>query len=182
MKRWLALAVVFLTMSVSAHADEASKRAKVEQLMAAMNMERTITDAMAAIRAQVSQAMQAMPGMNQATPEQKKLIENFQGQVNKLVDEATSWKVLGPQYVDLYAQIYTEDEIEGILAFYQSPAGKAMVAKTPELTSKGMVISQRMMADLQPKIGVLLQQFLEQVNNLENIAPKPKPAPATKKN
>ncbi|HEY4357406.1 MAG TPA: DUF2059 domain-containing protein [Acidobacteriaceae bacterium] len=182
MKRWLVLAVVFLTMSLAAHADEASKRAKAAQLMVAMNMERTMTDAMAAIRGQVNQAMQSMPGMGQTTPEQKKLIDNFQGQVNKLVDAATSWKVLEPQYVDLYAQIYTEQEIDGILAFYQSPAGKALVAKTPELTAKGMVISQRMMADLQPQINALLQQFLQQIDGLEHVAPSSKPAPAAHKN
>jgi len=182
MKRWLALAVVLLTMSMSAHADEASKRAKVEQLFVAMNLERSMNDMMAAVRKQVNQAMQSMPGMDQTTPAQKKLIDNFQGQVNKLVDEATSWKALEPQYADLYAQTYTEEEIDGILAFYQSPAGKAMIAKTPELTSKGMAISQHMMGDLQPKINALLEQFMQQIGDLEHVAPQSKPAPATKKN
>ena len=182
MKRWLVLAVVFLTISVSAHADEASKRAKAEQLLTAMHVERTMSDMMAAIRTQVSHALQSTPGMDQITPEQRKLMDTYQAQINKLVDDAMSWKVLGPQYADLYAQTYTEEEIDGILAFYQSPAGKAMVAKTPELTTKSLAISQQMMADLQPKMSALVQQFIQQMNDLEHAGTPVKPPAPAKKN
>lgn len=34
----------------------------------------------------------------------------------------------------VYAQVYSEDELRGILSFYKSQAGKAMIAKSPQLT------------------------------------------------
>ena len=34
---------------------------------------------------------------------------------------------------DAYARTYSEEEMEGIIAFYKSPAGQAMLAKAPQL-------------------------------------------------
>jgi len=43
-----------------------------------------------------------------------------------------------PLYVDLYDEAFSDQEIEGILAFYDSAAGLAMIAKQPLIASKMM--------------------------------------------
>lgn len=42
----------------------------------------------------------------------------------------------------LMADVYTTEELEGLLAFYQSPAGQAMLEKQPLLMEKSMLIGQ----------------------------------------
>jgi hypothetical protein len=56
----------------------------------------------------------------------------------KIVDRAIS--ILMPKLIErvtvVYAGVYSEQELTDILAFYKSPAGKAMVAKQPEAMAK----------------------------------------------
>ncbi len=53
----------------------------------------------------------------------------------------------------VYTESFTEDELDKILAFYDTPVGKKMVAITPELTKKGMEIGQAWGMELQPLIA-----------------------------
>jgi hypothetical protein len=48
----------------------------------------------------------------------------------------------------VYAETYSEEELTGILAFYRSPAGQAMLKKTPVLAGK----MGAAMAELQPEM------------------------------
>lgn len=57
----------------------------------------------------------------------------------------------------VYTESFTEEELDKILAFYDTPVGKKMVAVTPELTKKGMEIGQAWGAELQPLMAKYLQ-------------------------
>jgi hypothetical protein len=74
-----------------------------------------------------SGAMQQMFGVT-LTPEQTKESEELQGKLATILASALSWEKLKPIYVKLYADTYTEQEMDGIIAFYKSPAGEAMLA------------------------------------------------------
>ena len=61
-------------------ADEASKRAKVQDLFVTMHMERTMNQLMNMVMKQTRQMTNGMPGMDQMTAEQKKsFTEKFSG-------------------------------------------------------------------------------------------------------
>ena len=38
--------------------------------------------------------------------------------------------------IQAYTDVYTGEEIDGMLAFYRSPAGRAMVSKYPHLMTR----------------------------------------------
>lgn len=50
----------------------------------------------------------------------------------------------------VYMETYTEEEIDKILEFYNTPVGKKMVSTTPEVTKKAMEIGQVWGMELQP--------------------------------
>ena len=100
-----------------------------------------------------------MFGVLALTPAQQKLANDFQDQLMQLLGQMVSWDELEPAYVKLYAQSFTEDEIDGMLAFYKSPAGIAMVKKTPQLMTEANQIVQQRMVALQPKLQALMQDF-----------------------
>ncbi len=52
----------------------------------------------------------------------------------------------------VYMDTYTEEELNQILAFYDTPIGKKMVATTPEITKRAMEIGQVWGMELQPLI------------------------------
>jgi hypothetical protein len=92
-------------------------------------------------------------------PEQKARFDAFQKQLFTFIETQLSWKSLEPDYVELYSQTFTEEEIDAMIAFYKSPAGQSMIAKTPELTQKSSVLVQKKMITLIPQMQKMVQDF-----------------------
>ncbi|GAA4320755.1 hypothetical protein GCM10023115_47960 [Pontixanthobacter gangjinensis] len=70
---------------------------------------------------------------------------------------ATSTEDLYAKLAAVYTESFTEQELDKILAFYDTPVGKKMVAITPELTKKGMEIGQAWGMELQPMMAKYMQ-------------------------
>lgn len=162
MKKHLGWVLLLCTLSLSARADDVSKRAKVEELFTVMKLSEMTERMTAAVRQQIDTALRSTPGMQQITPAQKQLLADYENRSMALANASVGWKALEPEMIDLYASTYTEQEIDGILAFYKSPVGQALLAKTPELTTKSLQITQTKLVALQPKMNELMQDFMRQ--------------------
>lgn len=180
MKRFVAAAMLCCAVAVPARADEASKRAKVEELFRVIKINQMTDQIIGSVQKQMANMTRSMPNANSLTPEQKKLLADYQTKVMGLVNETVGWKELEPQMVQLYSSTYSEGEIDGILAFYKGPVGQAMLAKTPELTQKSMELSQGKLAALQPKVQAMSQEFAKQFQAAAAPAPAPAGAGASK--
>src|SRR5258708_5699631 len=145
--------VCTLLFAPLAFADQASKSAKIEELLAAMNIEAQQKEMLGQIQQLVtSQVKSQIPSPTDAAQ-----LEDLQKKMFALIGEETSWQKMRPVFVKVYGDTYTEPEIDGILAFYKSPAGKAMVEKQPMLTSKMMTNMQAQMGEIMTKIQKLVQ-------------------------
>ncbi len=174
MRRYVAVLLMVLAVGCCcARADEASKRAKAEQLFMLLHMDTMMDQLMGGVKKQVQQITESMPGADQATPEQKKQITDFQQRVMDLVNQKIGWKALEPDFINLYASTYTEEELDGIVAFYKSPVGQKMMEKTPELMTKSTQITQQRMSELQPQLNQMVQDFMKSMATSMG-----KPAPA----
>ncbi len=173
MRRSVAVLLMLTMGFCSARADEASKRAKAEQLFLLLHMDTMMDQLMSGVKKQVQQITQSMPGADQATPEQKKQIADFQQRVMDLVNQKIGWKALEPDFITLYSSTYTEEELDGIITFYKSAVGQKMMEKTPELMTKSTQIAQQKMSELQPQLNQMVQDFMKQM-----AASMGKPAPA----
>lgn len=181
MKRCVAVLLVLLALGcATARADDASRRAKAEELFATLHMDQTMAQLMKLVMAQVQQSVNSVPGAENMTADQKAKVADFQKRVAALVSEKVGWKALEPDFVDLYATTYTEEELDGILAFYKSPVGQKMLEKTPELMARGVQISQRRMAELQPQLNQMLEDFMKQIAADASKPPAATSAPARK--
>lgn len=70
----------------------------------------------------------------------------------------------------IYKQEFTEEEINNIVAFYQTPAGKKALEKAPLLASKGLEIAQREINN--SKSNGVMDELQKEVNKLiEGIDP-----------
>ncbi|MGH7995485.1 MAG: DUF2059 domain-containing protein [Opitutaceae bacterium] len=69
-------------------------------------------------------------------------------QVAKIASDVrreVSWNRFRSVFVQVYSETFTQPEIDGMIAFYQTAAGKAFVEKTP-------LVMQRAMALMRPRI------------------------------
>jgi hypothetical protein len=163
-RRTLALTSLFLTLAVStAFADDASKAAKVEEFFKLAQLDDVLRQALGQVRAQMQSGIsQQILGEKPLSPEEKKQVEDFQNKLNDLIADALSWENLKPGYVKIYVDAFTEEQIDGIVAFYKSPPGQAMVAKTSTLLTKGTALAQEKIVAAQPAIQKLVKEFIAQ--------------------
>jgi hypothetical protein len=87
----------------------------------------------------------------------------FQNRLMKKVFDVMSWQVMEPEYVKLFADVYTEEELKAIVAFFKSPAGQSMLQKQPELLQKSMRLSQQKMQAVMPEIQQMIRDFSQEM-------------------
>lgn len=98
---------------------------------------------------------QALQGKS-LTPEIRKVVEGGQAKSMALLNDKLKWEAFEPTFVEIYQSMLTQDEVDGIVAFYKTPAGQAMIQKMPQLMQTS---GQR----LQQQLGPLMQQ-LQQIS------------------
>jgi len=135
-----------------ARADEASKNAKIEEMMKLTNTDRMIQQTFDQVKAMASTQFNQM---DMPAGEQKASRE-FEERILSLMQER--FAKARPMLVKVYADTYTEEEVDGIVTFYKSPAGQAMLQKMPLLIQRSMAFSQQMVSDLMPEIQKMTKE------------------------
>jgi hypothetical protein len=153
------LAGTLVLALTTARGDDASKMAKVHEFFRLAKLDQLSAHAMDQVMTQMSSgAMQQIAGTKLREDDQKRLDE-FSGKVRQLVNRAMGWQALEPQYAKLYADAYTEQQLDDLIAFYKSPTGQVMVAKTPMLMRESSAIAQQQMVTLIPEFQNLLKEY-----------------------
>jgi hypothetical protein len=150
-----------------ASADPAVVKA-TRDMFEAMKVREMMTNMMAQMAQQMPAqgrmaAASAINGNPNLTPQQKaeqlkKADEDIQKStagMQRVFSDPTLVDDMIAEMVPLYAETYTLDEIRQLTAFYASPLGQKMQARMPELMSRSMQISQRVMM---PRIQKALAQ------------------------
>jgi hypothetical protein len=151
MKRITMLFALVLCLPLAAHADDASMRAKAKELIELVHTDRMVEQGTSSIMGQVYAAGEGVVGPNPTFERQAKFDE-FRKQVADKIDTELGWKAMEPAFIDTYIKIYTEDELNAIVAFMKSPAGAAYLEKTPQVTAQANKVIQSKMATLQPEL------------------------------
>src|SRR5579863_7270958 len=129
-------------------ADEASKSAKIEEMMRLTHADKTIQQFVE----QIKTMQMAQIGKMDIPSGERAAADEMQQKIMALVSDRLRWEKVKPAFVKLYADTYTEEEIGAIVEFYRSPAGKAMLEKMPQLMQRSMAVGQQLTGDLAPEI------------------------------
>lgn len=169
-------ALCLLAAPLSAHADDTTKRAKIDEVFTLLHLDALMQQMSSLAQQQAKANMQTMaPNTDAAT---KAKADEFMAKMFNLINQELSWKSLEPEMAKIYSDNFTEAQIDDILVFYRSPTGKAMVEKLPQLTQQSMQIAQQRMADLEPKMKALADEMSREMPTPPSSS---QPAPAAKK-
>jgi hypothetical protein len=69
-----------------------------------------------------------------------------------------SWATLEPQMIQAYSQTFSQEEIDGMINFYATPIGQAVLSKTPALMQSVSAITQERMKTMLPKLQDIAKQ------------------------
>ena len=138
-------------------ADEASKKAKAAELLDLMNGRQIVDQVFASVKQMIA-AQTRQLGQD---PKSAETAKELNDRVMALMQKRFNWDDMRPEYEKIYAESFSEAELDGIVNFYKSPTGKAMIEKMPVLMQKSMVIAQSKMKDLGPEIEKMVRDTLD---------------------
>ena len=81
------------------------------------------------------------------------------------------WSALEPRFIEIYQASFTQAEVDGMLAFYRSPAGQAVIAKMPGAMQRTMVVMQELMNGMMPRLRELRAQALDRLKATREKTP-----------
>lgn len=100
---------------------------------------------------------QAIP--KPVTPEMQQAIDKFRVGMLQTIKEELSWEKMHPVYVQIYQESFTQDDIDGLINFYASPAGQSFVEKMPIVMQKSMSLMQARMGPIMQRMQAQIKQF-----------------------
>ena len=103
--------------------------------------------------------------------EKKKMAESFLNKYKNIVKEEFSWKKMMPDYIRIYRETFTEEELQSLIAFYESPTGKMFIRKMPLIMDKTSDIMRQKMVSILSRMNTALGESM-------NLAPQDKSLPA----
>jgi len=148
--RTLFAAAIASTIAVSlasnATADTKSHRKAAEDLLTAMGVEAQMTKA---IDTQLDAQAKMAPQLAAMKEPMKKFFDKYMSYASMKEDLITN-----------YVDAFSEEDLKEITAFYKTPIGKKLVAKTPELTSKATELGTKRVSENQ---GELMKMLTEEM-------------------
>lgn len=85
-------------------------------------------------------------------------------QLDVIIKEEMSWKKMKPMYVEIYADTFTQEEIDDLTAFYKTPSGQSFIKKQPLVLQRTSALSQEKMNAMMGRLSGMMQQLMPEDN------------------
>lgn len=171
MRRLLSLFAVSAALAAAPCHAAPPSRDSVEALLSVVDMQKTYDGTFETMRKSMDKAFAGMPQMQSLTPEQHRRFDVAMSRMMTVMHDEMDWNKLKPEFVQMYMETFSQEDVDGLLAFYRSPAGKAMLEKMPLLMSKMMQMTQTRMQTLMPRVMATVQQAMQEPGEAPAKAP-----------
>lgn len=145
---------------------QTATESSIHELLALTNSRQLIDDMWGQVDAVMQDAMQQALAGKVPTAKQQEALDGLRTQVIALMQSEMSWERMEPLMIDMYRQTFTEEEVAGMLQFYRSPAGKAVIEKMPLVMQRSMVMMQEVMKTMVPRLQQIQAEFTEKLKSL----------------
>jgi uncharacterized protein len=137
MKKALLILITSLTLVYGAADNGAAKSA--EKLFNVMNMDSTFDKMM-------QQMADQRPEMSAAEKDA----------VIKFFNKYMSYEILKPDLITMYAEVFSEEELNDMIAFYKTPTGQKTISALPVLSQKsGQLAMERIMPHMDEMVKII---------------------------
>jgi hypothetical protein len=181
MRICLAIAALVLLGLQPACAETAKPDARpseesVRHLFEVMHTSQITDEVMSQMDANLREAMERASGGRSLNAKQQQLHDEMRAKALGMLKDELAWSRLEPQMIEVYRNTFTPEEIDGMFRFYNSPSGKAVVAKLPQATQQMMQLTQERVSALVPRIVDLQKETAQKIRDAAGPPPA-SPAP-----
>lgn len=86
------------------------------------------------------------------TPQAQRAIDAYTAKVAGIMKDELSWDNLKPLYAQLYSETLSQEDVDGMLSIFATPAGQALIVKMPALMQRIMTSMPQWMAPMMQKM------------------------------
>ena len=151
------LVLAALTFCLSTQAAPPSDQS-VNQLLQLTKVDRQMDSVFAQMEGAMKASLQRLTKGRPLSAEEQATLDQQQAKMSAIMKEELSWDKVKDQYVQAYREMFSQEEIDGLIAFYQTPAGRSLVSKQPELMKRTMTILQQRMAPMMQRIQKMSEE------------------------
>jgi hypothetical protein len=155
------LAIAVLLASFGVQAAPASQES-VEKLLSVTKSEAMMDSLYSGMDQVMRQSIEQSLQGKTITAEQRRALDAVPGKFVAVMREEMSWQKMKPQFISLYRDTFEQEEVDGMLAFYASPAGQALINKMPVVMQKSLALSQSLLQSVLPKMRVAMEEAMRE--------------------
>jgi hypothetical protein len=170
MNKLLATAMVWMLICGAAAAanNAPASDASIRQMLDLTDAQQTIAGMKGQMTAMMNMSMQNATKGQTITPERQAILDRMTANMSAVVTDILNWDDLLPIYLRTYRAAFTQDEIDGIIKFYKSPAGRAYVKKLPLLMQNLMGEMQGFIKTVQDKMLAVQKESMQELKDLKD--------------
>lgn len=152
-----------IAFSAIAAADNPPSEASIKQLLEVGQVHRLVDTMIAQMDSYMKQVMQQATQGQRITPEIQKDIDKRQAEFMAAFKEILDWSKLEPMYVRVYQKSFTQNEVDGLVAFYKTPSGQALINKMPVVMQNTLTEVQQMMQPMMQKVQRMQEDVVAEI-------------------
>jgi uncharacterized protein len=152
-RRGFALWMLIIAWPVFAN-DAPPSDVSIQELLTLTRSEELINAMKPQLNAMISASMNQVSRGNQATPERQAVIDRMRAKMIAAFDESFNFQSMQMISLRVYQATYTQDEVDGLIAFYKTPPGQALI-------NKKQLMVQNMMDEMQTLMRPVTQRMTQ---------------------
>jgi hypothetical protein len=112
-------------------ASSPASEASIKELLELGKVQKMLDSIWAQMDGLMKEAMQKATEGKPVSAKVQKHIDKLEADLMNTVKEEFSWEKMEPLYLRVYQKSLTQQEVDGMIAFYKTPAGQAVITKLP---------------------------------------------------
>ncbi len=155
----LSAVIVLSSLNAVAYADETSQKMIAEDLVRTMKVDQITKPLFVQMRSMMEQQFTQMGASDDLRP----ILIRYIDKLFSIMEQTLSWQALKEDYISIYMDTFTEDELKGMVTFYKSPIGQSVIEKMPMAMQQAMSIAQKHAPELQQKIKEISAELTQEI-------------------
>ena len=159
----LLIAVAAINVCSSLWADTEAHRQAAEQVLKLTNAHKMLEPM---IQQMQQRQLKQLEEMN-LSKDAYVITEKYILQMNELIKAELTWDKMKDDYINLYASVFSEQELEDLTQFFKSSIGQKMVEKNPDLMHEVMLLGQNRLMKIMSQMQAISDEMVRELR--ENV-------------
>jgi len=157
------LILVALCCQVAYPMDTSPSDASIKELLEVAQARKLLDTLMSQMDTIMKNAMQTATQGQPVPPDVQKIFDRCCADVVSTMQEQFTWDKLEPMYIRIYKKSLSQQEVDGMIAFYRTPTGQAVLTKMPAIMENSMNEVMQMMGPMMQRIERMQRDVIAEI-------------------